>query len=146
MYTRVGVLYTHHIAAQDHCKACYAPDLRLAEASGLFGPGSWLIADNVIYPGAPDLLTALTATDRYVSTIVPLPHEVDQPWNPRWEPQPDGMAIAVGVEGLRPEQAAAAMAQLAALCSSLRGEVCTPLTVQESVNNRGVGKTVADEM
>ena len=47
------------VPKQDHCKPCYLPDLKLAEASGLMAPGSWTIADNVIYPGAPDLLAYL---------------------------------------------------------------------------------------
>ena len=40
----------------DHDKRLYLSDLRLMEQSGLLQPGSVIVADNVIYPGAPDYL------------------------------------------------------------------------------------------
>ncbi|XP_073721857.1 transmembrane O-methyltransferase homolog [Misgurnus anguillicaudatus] len=40
----------------DHWKRCYLPDLQLLEGSGLLGEGSLIIADNVIFPGAPNFL------------------------------------------------------------------------------------------
>lgn len=41
----VGLLFL------DHCKDCYLPDLKSAEAMGLVGLGSVVVADNVKYPG-----------------------------------------------------------------------------------------------
>jgi predicted O-methyltransferase YrrM len=40
----------------DHCKDCYLPDLRRMEALGLVVPGTLVLADNVVYPGAPGYL------------------------------------------------------------------------------------------
>jgi predicted O-methyltransferase YrrM len=37
----------------DHCKDCYLPDLQSLEQLGLIQQGTTVIADNVIYPGAP---------------------------------------------------------------------------------------------
>ena len=40
----------------DHDKRAYLSDLKRVEASGLLVKGSVVVADNVIYPGAPDYL------------------------------------------------------------------------------------------
>ncbi|KAI5098577.1 transmembrane O-methyltransferase, partial [Silurus meridionalis] len=40
----------------DHWKRCYRPDLRALEDSGLLGDGSVVMADNVVFPGAPSFL------------------------------------------------------------------------------------------
>ncbi|PSC72400.1 catechol O-methyltransferase-like [Micractinium conductrix] len=40
----------------DHCKPCYLPDLLSLERLGLVAPGSLVLADNVLIPGAPDYL------------------------------------------------------------------------------------------
>lgn len=40
----------------DHSKVEYVNDLKLCEELGLVGPGTTVIADNVISPGAPDYL------------------------------------------------------------------------------------------
>jgi len=37
----------------DHCKECYLPDLQSLEQLGLIRRGTTVMADNVIYPGAP---------------------------------------------------------------------------------------------
>lgn len=37
----------------DHCKDCYLPDLQKLEQLGLIRQGTTVMADNVIYPGAP---------------------------------------------------------------------------------------------
>jgi predicted O-methyltransferase YrrM len=39
----------------DHCKPCLLPDLRRMEVLGLVAPGTVVVADNVIYPGAPGM-------------------------------------------------------------------------------------------
>ena len=43
----------------DHCKECYAPDLRRLERAGLVGVGTVVVADNVVYPGAPGYLSLI---------------------------------------------------------------------------------------
>lgn len=40
----------------DHCKPCYLPDLIAMEEAGLVAKGTVVVADNVVYPGAPDYL------------------------------------------------------------------------------------------
>ncbi|KAL4443450.1 hypothetical protein ABPG75_011187 [Micractinium tetrahymenae] len=40
----------------DHCKPCYLPDLVTMEQLGLVAPGTLVLADNVLVPGAPDYL------------------------------------------------------------------------------------------
>jgi catechol O-methyltransferase len=40
----------------DHAKVEYVNDLKLCEELGLVGPGTTVVADNVISPGAPDYL------------------------------------------------------------------------------------------
>ncbi|KAJ3590308.1 hypothetical protein NHX12_008261 [Muraenolepis orangiensis] len=40
----------------DHWKKCYLPDLQMLEGSGLLGKGSVILADNVLFPGAPNFL------------------------------------------------------------------------------------------
>ena len=40
----------------DHVKSLYLSDLKRVEAAGLLVKGSVVVADNVIVPGAPDLL------------------------------------------------------------------------------------------
>jgi predicted O-methyltransferase YrrM len=37
----------------DHCKDCYLPDLQSLEQLGLIRQGTTVMADNVVYPGAP---------------------------------------------------------------------------------------------
>ena len=49
----------------DHWKRCYLPDLQLLEASGLLGRGSVLLADNVLFPGAPHFLRYARACGLY---------------------------------------------------------------------------------
>ncbi|KAG1671391.1 hypothetical protein FOA52_011888 [Chlamydomonas sp. UWO 241] len=118
---------------EDHCKKCYLPDLRLAESTGLLPAGAWTIADNVMYPGAPDLLQHLGESGSYVGAIVPARYEYDQAWNPGWEPKADGMSVAIRVDGLSQVQRKNAQKDLAAFFASLEGKTCMPLTAGMSV-------------
>ncbi|MBN3319053.1 TOMT methyltransferase, partial [Atractosteus spatula] len=49
----------------DHWKRCYLPDLQLLEGSGLLGAGSVILADNVIFPGAPHFLRYVKRSGLY---------------------------------------------------------------------------------
>ncbi|XP_037533961.1 transmembrane O-methyltransferase homolog [Nematolebias whitei] len=49
----------------DHWKKCYLPDLQLLEDSGLLGKGSMVLADNVLFPGAPKFLRYLRKCGLY---------------------------------------------------------------------------------
>ena len=56
----------------DHWKDVYLRDIKNLEASGLLRPGSVIVADNVICPGAPDYLRYVQeeARDRYETRLV----------------------------------------------------------------------------
>nr|XP_060641845.1 catechol O-methyltransferase isoform X2 [Anolis sagrei ordinatus] len=55
----------------DHWKDRYAPDTILLEECGLLRKGSVLLADNVIYPGAPDFLKYVRSHERFECTNYP---------------------------------------------------------------------------
>ncbi|GAA6083537.1 transmembrane O-methyltransferase homolog [Tachysurus ichikawai] len=49
----------------DHWKRCYLPDLQALEDSGLLGEGSVVLADNVVFPGAPSFLRYVRRSGLY---------------------------------------------------------------------------------
>ncbi|KAK7883299.1 hypothetical protein WMY93_029473 [Mugilogobius chulae] len=49
----------------DHWKRSYLPDLQMLEGSGLLGKGSIILADNVLFPGAPKFLRHLRKSGLY---------------------------------------------------------------------------------
>ncbi|XP_063349915.1 transmembrane O-methyltransferase homolog [Pelmatolapia mariae] len=49
----------------DHWKKCYLPDLQMLEGSGLLGKGSIILADNVLFPGAPKFLRYIRKSGLY---------------------------------------------------------------------------------
>lgn len=53
----------------DHLKSLYLHDLKLIEELGLLKSGSVIVADNVIYPGAPDYLAYIRANLRFKSAF-----------------------------------------------------------------------------
>lgn len=55
----------------DHWKECYLRDLRLLEDHGLLAPGSVVLADNVLCPGAPDYLRYVRSSLKYSSRFYP---------------------------------------------------------------------------
>ncbi|KAJ9510507.1 hypothetical protein QJQ45_015982 [Haematococcus lacustris] len=116
---------------EDHCKDCYLPDLLLAEDTGLVVPGTWVLADNVLYPGAPDLLAHIATPSKagYAAVLVAASYEYSQPWNPAWKPPPDAVSVAVrGVPGDRGAQPdGQAHAQLSQLCALLGPNRCQSL-------------------
>ena len=79
----------------DHCKECYLPDLKRFEAAGLIQPGTVVVADNVVYPGAPDFLDYVdTARGAYVTELLDAPFEYDQVWKKDWVPQKDALSFS----------------------------------------------------
>lgn len=48
----------------DHWKTQYTPDLRTLESLGLIGPGTVVMADNTLFPGAPDYLEYIRMTPK----------------------------------------------------------------------------------
>ncbi|XP_054448840.1 catechol O-methyltransferase [Pteronotus mesoamericanus] len=53
----------------DHWKDRYLPDTLLLEECGLLRKGTVLLADNVIFPGAPDFLAYVRRNSRFESTF-----------------------------------------------------------------------------
>uniref|UniRef100_A0A8D3C5B1 catechol O-methyltransferase n=1 Tax=Scophthalmus maximus TaxID=52904 RepID=A0A8D3C5B1_SCOMX len=49
----------------DHWKKSYCPDLQMLEGSGLLGKGSMIVADNVLFPGAPKFLRHIRKSGLY---------------------------------------------------------------------------------
>jgi len=49
----------------DHWKDVYLRDFKLLEQHGLIRKGTWIVADNIIYPGAPDYLAYVQGSSRY---------------------------------------------------------------------------------
>jgi len=65
----------------DHAKPCYTPDLQQMEALGMVVPGSWVVADNVIHPGAPGFLEHVVPANGYSRTVLlEATFEYEEPW------------------------------------------------------------------
>ena len=70
----------------DHCKTCYLPDTLALEAAGVIREGTSVVADNVVYPGAPDYLEHVdSSTGRYITRLIEAKFEYDQVWQAGWE-------------------------------------------------------------
>ena len=66
---------------EDHGKQCYTPDLKLMESLGMVVPGTWVVADNVVHPGAPGFLEHLVPENGYASTeLLEAAFEYEEPW------------------------------------------------------------------
>ncbi|KAK3276545.1 hypothetical protein CYMTET_15384 [Cymbomonas tetramitiformis] len=79
----------------DHFKDCYLPDLKAMEQLGIVGKGSVIVADNVLYPGAPGFLEYVSDSSRYDTRLIPAKFEYDQKWKPDWTPQDDAISVSV---------------------------------------------------
>lgn len=53
----------------DHVKSAYLADMKTIEQLGYLTSGSVVVADNVIFPGAPDYLVHVRANPNYQSTF-----------------------------------------------------------------------------
>ena len=76
----------------DHCKECYAPDLGRMEAAGLVAKGTVVVADNVVFPGAPGYLDKVAAP-AYATVLRPAPYEAVG-WETRWKEVDDAMSVS----------------------------------------------------
>lgn len=65
------------------------------EDNGLVVPGTVVVADNVVYPGAPDFMQHVREEGQYRTQLYEARYEYDQPWNPDWEPKMDAMSVSV---------------------------------------------------
>ena len=79
----------------DHCKECYLPDLMAFENAGLVAENTVVVADNVVYPGAPDFLDYVdTSRGRYRTELLDAAFEYDQVWKKDWVPQRDALSFS----------------------------------------------------
>ena len=53
----------------DHHKEAYLPDLKLLETVGLIKKGTMIVADNILFPGAPDYVNYICNNPRYTSNF-----------------------------------------------------------------------------
>ncbi|XP_038056180.1 catechol O-methyltransferase-like [Patiria miniata] len=53
----------------DHWKELYVRDLKLLESHGLLRKGTVILADNMIYPGAPDYLEYVQNSEKYQTEL-----------------------------------------------------------------------------
>ncbi|KAF6251638.1 S-adenosyl-L-methionine-dependent methyltransferase [Scenedesmus sp. NREL 46B-D3] len=84
----------------DHSKNDYLPDLQRLEQLALVRQGSTVLADNVVYPGAPGFLEYLDNSGRYNTQLLKAKYEYEQAWNPDWEPnKDDAMSVSVCLGG-----------------------------------------------
>uniref|UniRef100_A0A8C0V104 Catechol O-methyltransferase n=1 Tax=Cyanistes caeruleus TaxID=156563 RepID=A0A8C0V104_CYACU len=58
-----------NLVFMDHCKRCYLRDLRLLESHQLLAEGATILADNVLFPGAPHFLQYAKTCGRYHSKV-----------------------------------------------------------------------------
>ena len=72
----------------DHIKTEHVTDLQLAEREGLLPPGSVVVADNVIYPGAPEFLDYVRGSDEWDTEFFPS-------WLEYSTDIPDGLEVCV---------------------------------------------------
>jgi len=72
----------------DHVKDRYLSDFQLIESLSLVQPGSVIVADNVIYPGAPDYLKYIRESRHYTTTFYEATLEYD-------DRIPDGVEVSV---------------------------------------------------
>ncbi|CAI5459628.1 unnamed protein product [Closterium sp. Yama58-4] len=51
----------------DHVKHLYLPDLLFLKDQKLIGPGTIIVADNIVYPGSPDYLEFMERSSEFVT-------------------------------------------------------------------------------
>ncbi|XP_033631176.1 catechol O-methyltransferase-like [Asterias rubens] len=54
----------------DHWKNLYVRDIQLLETHGLLRKGTVILADNVIYPGAPEYLEYVKGSEKYDTEVI----------------------------------------------------------------------------
>jgi len=76
----------------DHDKEAYADDLTTLETERLVRQGTVVLADNVVFPGAPGYLDHV-GEPAYSTTLFPAPYE-SRGWETNWEPRDDAMSLS----------------------------------------------------
>jgi len=84
------------VVFMDHFKESYLEDLIQMEKLGIVGEGTVLLADNVIYPGAPEFLGYVsTRKGRYETKLLVAKFEYEQKWKPDWTPKADAISVSI---------------------------------------------------
>jgi predicted O-methyltransferase YrrM len=67
------------------------------EELGLLRKGTVVVADNVVYPGAPGYLEYVdTANGRYTTELLPAAFEYEQKWKSDWDgPKADALSVSI---------------------------------------------------
>ena len=75
----VGTTEGADVLFLDHAKERYLPDLKLYEDAGVVRPGTIVVADNVVYPGAPGYLEYVdSSAGRYDTHLLEAMFEYEQ--------------------------------------------------------------------
>jgi catechol O-methyltransferase/protein arginine N-methyltransferase 5 len=58
-------------------------------------PGTWVVADNVVYPGAPGFLEHLVPSNGYDTQLLEAAFEYEERWRPDWDgPHRDALSLS----------------------------------------------------
>jgi len=75
---------------------CYLPDLKSMESLGMLHKGTVVVADNVVYPGAPGYLEYVDSKlGRYQTELIAAKFEYDQKWKEDWTPKMDALSVSL---------------------------------------------------
>jgi len=93
----VGTTAGADVLFLDHAKERYLPDLKLYEDAGVVRPGTIVVADNVVYPGAPGYLEYVdSSAGRYETRLVEAMFEYQQVWKgEEGGPKKDALSVSV---------------------------------------------------
>jgi len=80
----------------DHDKATYVTDLVILEERGWLAPTCTVVADNVVFPGAPGYLEHVTRENGYDTRVVSAPFE-RVGFETQWKEVDDGMSVSIRV-------------------------------------------------
>jgi catechol O-methyltransferase/protein arginine N-methyltransferase 5 len=93
----VGTTEGADVLFLDHAKERYLPDLKLYEDAGVVRPGTIVVADNVVYPGAPGYLEYVdSSAGRYDTHLLEAMFEYEQVWKgEEGGPKKDALSVSV---------------------------------------------------
>lgn len=84
----------------DHEKKAYVPDLQIMETLGLVGPGTILVADNIIRPGAPEYVKYIEASTDERKKLMNSGSPYPGKWNLLYDSNQIKVLLGFGVDAL----------------------------------------------
>lgn len=84
----------------DHEKRAYVPDLQIMESLGLVAPGTILVADNVIRPGAPEYIKYVEASTDERKKLLNVGSQYPGKWNLLYDSNQIKVLLGFGVDAL----------------------------------------------